>query len=42
MSEDLDESLPLQDFESMWSGSEEDLETSMQNVSLDDADYGKC
>ena len=26
MSDDLDESLPLQDLESIWSGSEEDLE----------------
>ncbi|XP_028412483.1 uncharacterized protein LOC114535317 [Dendronephthya gigantea] len=39
MSEDLDESLPLQYLESMWSGSEEDLETSMQNLSLNDEDY---
>ena len=42
MSDDLDERLPLQDLESIWSGSEEDLETSMHNLSLNDEDYGKC
>ncbi|CAB3983556.1 Hypothetical predicted protein [Paramuricea clavata] len=39
MSEDLDESLPFQDLESIWSCSEEDLETSMHNLSLNDEDY---
>ena len=42
MSEDLDESLPLQDIKSTWSGSQEDLKTSMQNLSLNEEDYGKC
>ena len=42
MSEDLDESLPLQDLESIRSRSEEDLETSMHNLSLNDEDNGKC